>query len=67
MQIVSESIIFLTFHRSENLSEVVDDVMPEVGQSLEDEEAIDDIWQSAEQFKLSTSDIQTFNNNKNIV
>lgn len=33
----------LYFYRSDNLSEVVDDAMPEPGHSLEDEEAIDDI------------------------
>lgn len=31
------------FHRSDNLSEAVDDAMPEPGHSLEDEEAIDDM------------------------
>lgn len=30
-------------YRSDNLSEAVDDAMPEPGRSLEDEEAIDDI------------------------
>lgn len=34
-------------YRSDNLSEAVDDAMPEPGRSLEDEEAIDDIWHEA--------------------
>lgn len=36
-------LLFLFFYRSDNLSEAVDDTMPEPGHSLEDEEAIDDI------------------------
>lgn len=43
-------IVFTVFvYRSDNMSEAVDDAMPEPGHSLEDEEAIDDMWPEADE------------------
>lgn len=56
------------FYRSDNLSEAVDDTMPEPGHSLEDEEAIDDMWHEVNDVKepINNCWVLWFLNKKNI-